>query len=234
MKILIATFLCLSSFLFTHQSIAAEGDTYSFTWLDPDKEVFVLQNRKFRKDSRLYMNLGGGFTTSGAFVDSMNVQFRAGYFFKEEWGFEVLYSKNNGEENDTAKSVRNIGGAGSIPFRRIIDNYTGAMVLWSPFYNKINTFNKIIYVDWILGLGFAKLDETNNKEEYTIGLPTGEGTKESHTGIMWNLGAMLYFTENINFRTDLNAIHYKAELPGVGGDQMYNHYDLTFSIGYRF
>ena len=40
--------------------LAAEGDTYSFSWLDPDKEVFVLQNRKYRKKGRLHLNAGGG------------------------------------------------------------------------------------------------------------------------------------------------------------------------------
>ena len=110
--------------------------------------------------------MGGGITTSGAFVDSTVIQGRAGYFFREEWGFELVYSMNNGDENATAKSVRSEGTAGSIPFRRIVDNYMGGMILWSPFYAKINTFNQIIYVDWIIGLGVAKLEETNNQVEF--------------------------------------------------------------------
>src|SRR5690606_16916020 len=112
---------------------AAEGDTYNFSWLDPDKEVYVLQSRKFRKNGRAYVNAGGGITTSGAFVSAKNIQGRAGYFFKEEWGFEFLYSMNSGSENETAKSVRNEGSSGSVPFRRIVDKYYGAMIMWSPF-----------------------------------------------------------------------------------------------------
>ena len=80
-------------------------------------------------------------------------------------GIELLYSKNSGKENDTAKAVRNSGGAGSIPFRRIVDQYYGAYFLWSPFYAKINTFNKIIYLDWILGVGYANMSETNNRND---------------------------------------------------------------------
>ena len=73
------------------------------------------------------------------------MQARFGFFFTEELGVEFLYSKNSGKENDTAQSVRRgPDGSGTIPFRRIIDQYYGAYFLWSPFYAKVNTFNKII------------------------------------------------------------------------------------------
>ena len=74
----------------SHKTIAAEGDTYNFSWLDPDKEVYVLQNRRYRKDSRLYVNVGGGIATSGAFVSSGNLQGRIGLFAMEEWGLEFF------------------------------------------------------------------------------------------------------------------------------------------------
>src|SRR3989338_11308296 len=105
---------------------AGENSTYSFSWLDPDKEVYVLQNRKFRKNGNFMMSAGGGMTLSGAFVDAKHLQGRAGYFFKEEWGLEGLYSHNQGKENSTANSVRNEGNSGSAPFRRIVKNYYGA------------------------------------------------------------------------------------------------------------
>jgi hypothetical protein len=44
--ILLALFTFLSPKIYS-----SEGSTYSFDWLDPDKEVYVLQNRKFRKDN---------------------------------------------------------------------------------------------------------------------------------------------------------------------------------------
>ena len=123
--------LLICMLMFNSHSFAGEGDTYSFTWLDPDKEVYVLQNRKYRKAGKLHLNIGAGVTTSGAFVDATTFQGRAGYFFSEDWGFEAVYSLNNGEENGTAASLRNEGTAGSVPFRRIVDSYVGGMVLWS-------------------------------------------------------------------------------------------------------
>jgi outer membrane beta-barrel protein len=219
-----------------NQSFAAEGDTYSFTWLDPDKEVYVLQNRKFRKRNRAHISLGAGLTASGAFVDSTNFQGRLGYFFREEWGFEAIYSINNGEENSTATSVRNNGRTGSIPFRRIVDSYMGGMVLWSPFYAKINTFNKIIYLDWIIGLGMAQLEESNNKLEFTV-TNNNTITTENHTGLMWDVGMKFYLDESFDARIDLTTIHYKANQPNANGEEKstyYSNWDVTFSVGYNF
>ena len=223
------------------QALALEGDTYSFEWLDPDKEVYVLQNRKFRKKGRLYLDVGGGVTTSGAFVDSQAIQGRIGYFARESLGFEFIYSKNDGEENDTAKSVRNIGGgAGSAPFRRIVDNYLGGMLMWAPFYSKINTFNTIIYADWLLGLGYAKLEENNNQLEILSGGDESSVTNESHDGFLWNLGMKIYLTRSLEFRFDLTTVFYEAnEIAGVNGEESskkiwHSNWDAVASIGYSF
>ena len=221
---------------------AGESDTYSFTWLDPDKEVYVLQNRKYRKKGKVHLNIGGGTTLSGAFVDANTLQGRAGYFFLEEWGFEGIYAKNSGSENVTAESVRNRGASGSIPFRRIVDAYMGWMILWSPFYTKINTFNKIIYFDWIFGLGYGSMQETSNREEF-LGLGTSE-TVTNHNGLLWDVGMKFFISETFNLRLDLTVFHYKADIvktAGVSGTEDLNsdsewnsNWDLAASIGINF
>ena len=126
-------------------------------------------------------------------------------------GFEFIYSKNEGKENDTAKSVRGEGSAGSVPFRRIVDNYLGGMLMWAPFYSKINTFNAIIYTDWMLGIGYAKLEENNNRIEILSGGDEKLVTKESHDGILWNLGMKIYLTRALEFRVDLTTVFYEGK-----------------------
>lgn len=234
-RFIVFSFLLVNLF-FTIQTHSAEGDAYDFSWLDPDKEVFVLQNRKFRKAGRLHATAGYGYTTSGAFVDANALQARVGYFVKEEYGVEFVYSKNSGEENSTATSVRNPGGPGSFPFRRIVDSYMGGMFLWSPFYNKINTFNKIVYMDWILGIGFAKIEETNNRNEITSSGGDLTATTESHTGLMWDIGAKFYISERWDLRIDLTSVNYKAlEAKTVGAEEiLYSNYDLTVALGITF
>ena len=225
----------LFSLLSSAKIFASEKDIYEFSWLDPDKEVYVLQNRKFRKANQLHLNVGGGITTSGAFVDSMAFQGRAGYFMSEDLGFEGLYSKNSGKENLTAQGVRSSGGGtGSTPFRRIVDSYMGAMVLWSPFYTKINTFNSIIYMDWIFGLGYGQLKEKNNKSEVlTAGIDKVDSV-ESHSGIMWEAGMMFYLNQNFNIRTDLTALHYSAQNIKTTGSSLKSNFDATVSLGCSF
>ena len=224
---------------FSGEAFSLEGDTYSFDWLDPDKEVYVLQNRKYRKRGRLYFNAGGGVTTSGAFVDATVLQGRVGYFVRESLGFEFIYSKNNGEENDTAKGVRNEEGiGGSVPFRRIVDNYSGGMLMWSPFYTKINTFNKIIYGDWLIGLGYAKLEEKNNENEVLDqGLRSGPDSNVSHDGILWNLGMKIYLSRSLEFRVDLTTIFFQADKVGEDNSDKKSwnsNWDAIVSLGYSF
>lgn len=236
MKKFLFQVLVLFLLLPTSNVFSAEGDTYDFAWLDPDKEVYVLQNRKYRKAGRLHAYLGGGKTLSGAFVDATTLQARVGYFFKEEWGFEGIYAKNSGSENVTAKSVRDNGnGVGSRPFRRITDGYVGGMFLWSPFYSKINTFNTIIYYDWIFGVGYGQLQETNNLNEFQqIGF-TGDETL-THNGYIWDIGLMIYINQMMSLRIDVTAFHYKATSPDVNiTEELWNdNFDLSFSFGLNF
>ncbi len=218
---------------------ANESSLYEFKWLDADKEVYVLQNRKYRKSGKFFLGGMGGLTTSGAFVDSYHAQARAGYFFTENFGFSGLYSYNKGEENSTAESVRNQGGTGSIPFRRITDSYFGVMGLWSPFYAKINTFNKIVYFDFILGLGFGQLNESNNRDEFESGLSGRfDDLTDTHTALMWQVGLKFYLSERWSIKTDLTTLHYQAQ-KGVSRSSeeekaFYSHYDLSLGLELSF
>ena len=230
---LLALFLLLSLIL-TTEAFASEKDIYEFSWLDPDKEVYVLQNRKYKKAGHLHLNVGGGLTTSGAFVDSTAIQGRLGYFLSEEIGFEGIYSKNTGVENATAKGVQTNNGAGaSTPFRRIVESYSGGMILWAPFYSKINTFNKIVYMDWIFGVGYGLLNENNNSLYFKSSGINKTPISESHGGFMWEAGMKFYLDQSFNARLDLTAVHFKA-LALSGSSVFYSNFDATVSLGYSF
>lgn len=233
LKFLFFQVLFLSIIELSH---ASESSVYDFSWLDSDKEIYVLQNRKYRKIGKAEASVGYGMTVSGAFVDASALQARFSYFFKEDWGFQFLYSKNSGSENDAAKSVRNAGGPGSTPFRRIVDNYMAGMLLWSPFYGKINTFNKIVYFDWILGAGYGKLEETNNRDELTSGALSSKSLKtETHSTFFLETGLKFYINKSFNLNLNLTAGYYKAKNALTKpSDVYYSNYDLTVSAGYSF
>ena len=48
----------LFSLLVTSHVFANEKDIYEFSWLDPDKEVYVLQNRELKKFSLEFKKSG--------------------------------------------------------------------------------------------------------------------------------------------------------------------------------
>ncbi|MFW5871979.1 MAG: outer membrane beta-barrel domain-containing protein [bacterium] len=229
MKVLVGVIFLLTTLC---NCWAAEDSKYNFTWLDPDKEVYVLQNRKFRKDGKFSFSALGGITTSGAFADAKVAQFRAGYFFQEDWGIELLYSKNFSEVNDNYNAIRQSGTAA---FVRKGVGYYGGMLKWSPFYAKINTFNKIFYFDWIFGLGIASFTDENNMEEMRAN-PTQNWLEETHTGIVWNTGLRFYVTEAWSVRMDLTTIHYEAirYAKDESDDQQtyFSNYDLLVGINY--
>lgn len=213
---------------------AAEGSLYDFSWLDPDKKVFVLQNRRYTKKKRPYVAATAGLTTSGAFTSGFAGQLRGGYFFKEEWGVELLISKNSSSENSTAKALKEDTNA--TPFYRVIDLYAGGMFQWSPFYGKLNTFRKISYIDWTIGLGPAFINDNNNREDISANQNPATGT-ESHVGLIWGTGIRFYLNNKWGLRLDFTGLHYNAEKSNLlqGNEkELFSHYDLTLGLQYTF
>lgn len=224
---------CLLFIIGINKTYSAETSTYEFKWLDPDKEVYVLQNRKFRKIGKLYLNVGVGTTTSGAFADAAYGQVRVGFFFTENWGFEALHTTTSSKTNSTYDSVF---AQDSVPFVRLIDSYSGAMFMWSPFYAKINTFDQIFYFDWMFGLGFATLSEQNNRTALNEGSKDLPFESEDHSGVMWATSLRFYMSQHWSLRLDLTTIHYQADKAFKDSQEQvwYDNFDLGVGLSYTF
>ncbi len=226
--------------LISMAAMADEKSLYHFSWLDKDKEIYVLQNRKFRKDGRVYLGATGVKTVSGAFIDSYGGTARGGYFFREDWGIEFVYGKNTGNENDTAKGVRE---QSTVPFYRKVDSYMTAMVMWSPFYSKINTFNRIFYFDWMLGAGPASITTLDNRKKFESGEPNTL-TSENNMGLAWDTGLRFYVNENWSIRMDMTGLHYNAKKTKRQGNNpntaatkasiLFSSYDFGIGLNYSF
>lgn len=232
-------FLVLVSALMTSAVFAAEGSLYDFQWLDKDKEVYVLQNRRFRKVDKVYVGVNGVKTVSGAFVNSYGVSARAGYFLREDWGIEFAYGKNSGSENDTARGVKD---QGTVPFYRKVDSYMAAMIMWSPFYSKINTFNKVFYFDWMFGAGLASVKTADNRNKFVAGADENKLTNENNMGAAWNTGFRFYVNDHWSIRLDFTGLHYKAEkttekqgsTTQIKTNSIFSSYDLGIGLNYTF
>jgi outer membrane beta-barrel protein len=108
------------------------------------------------------------------------------------------------------------------------------MILWAPFYSKINTFNSIVYMDWIFGVGYTQIKEKNNKLVFENSLLAGQETLESHSGFIWEAGLKFYLDSSFSIRTDLTAFHYSANNISIPGASLKSNFDATVSLGYTF
>jgi outer membrane beta-barrel protein len=219
--------------------LASEKSLYEFSWLDKDKEIYVLQNRRYRKVNSFYLSLNGVKTISGAFVDSYGGAARAGYFFSEDWGIEGVFGKNSGGKNETAKGVED---QGSYAFYRKIESYMGAMVMWSPFYSKINTFNQVFYYDWMFGAGVASVNTKDNRKEFETP-STSDLTDENNLGAIWNTGLRVYISDSWSMRIDITGVHTRPKKENIESSNnsnkvttsnIFSSYDLGLGLNYAF
>lgn len=214
----------------------AEKDLYDFLWLDPDKKVYVLQNKIHKKEHSIYANIGTGMGLSSTFQDTTLFHGNIGYYINEEWAAEVLYTSYSNKDNEALDNLKKLNG--SIPFiRKTTSNY-GAIAKWSPFYGKINTFNKIFYFDWSFGLGLGKINTESNAS--TVGTPSmaNNYSNESYTSIIGKTELTFHTTKNVHISLGVIMNNYKAPGPTInnqtGVSKMRNNLDSIISIGFSF
>lgn len=225
--------------IITSVTWASEKSVYEFSWLDKDKEVYVLQNRKFRKASTFYLGTTFGKSLSGAFVDRYTGSIYGGFFFTENWGLELSYNKASNTTNATHDAVKD---AGTVAFYRKIDTDMTAHIVWSPFYAKINTFNKIVYFDWLFGAGISSITTQDNRNEFKQNsLDKDELTTESGIAYSWFTGFRFFITENWSARMDFKGTHSNADRAvGAGTNNFdikkswFHYYDFKLGINYTF
>jgi len=235
LKISILTVFLVS--LFTSKNIqAGEKSLYDFLWLDPDKKVYVLQNKLYKKEHTFYADLGylANFTSKFQNTNGLNV--KTGFFLKEEWGVELFYSQYSNTDNDDWKNVRNINGAD--PFVRRLNSAYGLMAIWSPFYGKINTFNRIFYFDWSFGLGLSKINAESNRKNVDDQNLESTYDKEAYSAFAWKTNFKFHLKENVHLAVEWLQQHYKAPGPNrngkTGSEKFRSNQDLILSVGFSF
>ncbi|ATH07616.1 hypothetical protein BIY24_06550 [Halobacteriovorax marinus] len=215
---------------------ADESDLYKFLWLDPDKKVYVLQNKLYKKKNTIYAQLGYLSSLSGEYQDTSGINFRTGYYLNEEWAIEGFYNSYSNKNNEAYENLQRINQ--SVPFIRRLTSSYGIMGVWSPFYGKINTFNKIIYFDWSFGLGVAKIDTESNKDTVSDPNLSSTFTSESYTGAVAKTGLRVHASKNWFIGIDLQRTMYKAPGPVINSvpssSKMRGTTDAILSVGFSF
>jgi outer membrane beta-barrel protein len=215
---------------------AAEKDLYDFLWLDSDKKVYVLQNKIHKKENSFYFNLSYGIGLSSTYVDTSVFHFNTGYYFTEELAIEAMYTKYSNSENENLSNIKRISGL--VPFiRNPLSNY-GGLVKWSPFYGKINTFNKIFYFDWSFGAGLGVLNSESNKDTVSNPSISNRYSKENYLSGILKTELTLHASKNLHFSLGLIINNFSAPGPTINKvvptSKLRNEADTLFSVGYSF
>lgn len=209
-----------------------EDDEYSFSWLDKDKKIYVLQNRRYTKARRVLASFGAGVGSSNPYRDVKYIEPRLAIFFSEAFGVEMLYSRVFNSANSTFDALQS---KSVMPFVREINGQTGALLHWVPWYAKINVFNHVLYFDWGFEAGGALIDAT---KKYKL---TGDSITDPVRSASDNQKALLLGTTQQFFlghhwsiRLDVLGAFYKATYKAESPDETwFSNFQYGLGVGFR-
>jgi outer membrane beta-barrel protein len=212
---------------------AGEESLYDFLWLDPDKKVYVLQNKLYKKEKTVYFDLGYISNFTSKFQDTNGLAVKTGYYFHEEWGVELFYHQYSNKNNDDFRNVKFVNSAE--PFIRKLDSTYGAALIYSPFYGKVNTFNKIFYFDWSFGAGYAAVNTKSNLKTARVSSAQSKYESESYGGGLLKTKLKFHLTENMHLGLEYMNTYYMAPGPkNPKSDTLRTNTDLIFSVGFSY
>ncbi len=212
--------------------LAGEKDLYDFLWLDPDKSVFVLQNKLYPKDGSFYIDAGYLVNITSNFQDTSGVQLKAGYYFTEEWAIEFAHLLYTNSSNTALDSVQAVNEA--VPFIRRPLSSTSVFAIWTPFYGKINTFNNIYYFDFGFGVGTGIYKMESNLET-AEDVTTNIYESESYTPVQLKATLQFHINKNLHLSLDFLNTNYQGNTPkNKNTKEWKQNNDFILSIGASF
>jgi outer membrane beta-barrel protein len=219
--------------LLTQKVHAGEKSLYDFLWLDPDKKVYVLQNKIYKKEHTFYADLGYLSNFTSKFQDTNGFGVRVGFYVHEEWGIELFYNGYSNKDNDDFRSIQSVNGV--VPFIRKFNSNAGALVIWSPFYGKINTFNQIFYFDWSFGAGVSNIAAQSNIKTASKSNVVNSYNNENYAGGVVKTNLKFHITENIHLAVEyMNTYYRAASAKSPNTKNLRTNTDVITSIGFSY
>ncbi|MBU6376021.1 MAG: outer membrane beta-barrel domain-containing protein [Bdellovibrionales bacterium] len=214
---------------------AAETEPYSFSWLDPEKKIYVLQNRKYTKANRVLISALGGIGWSNPYRNVWSVEPRLAFFLSESFGFEVFYSKLTNSPNTTFKALEASTAGTSLPLLREIRGQMGGLIHWVPWYAKINVFNTILYFDWGFEFGAGQL-QAKKLTKPSSATPTDPFTEttENLTALYAGTSQQFFLSQNWSVRLDVLGAFYQASYKRDSEEKAwFSNFQFGAGLGYR-
>tara|TARA_Y100000768_G_C23991083_1_gene693140 strand:+ start:991 stop:1641 length:651 start_codon:yes stop_codon:yes gene_type:complete len=213
---------------------AGEDDLYEFLWLDPDKSVYVLQNKIYPKNKTFYLDLGYVTSMTSTFQDSFGGQLKFGYYFSEEWAIEGNYLQYTNTDNASYDNVKSLNG--QVPFVRRPLSSTTINLIWTPFYGKINTFNQIYYFDVSFGVGTGQYTAESNLDTVIEENSKDSYSTETYTPVALKTNMKFHINKNMHVGIEFLSTNYKAKTDpqNTKKEAWKRNNDLIFSFGVSF
>ncbi|MFP5518835.1 MAG: outer membrane beta-barrel domain-containing protein [Bdellovibrionia bacterium] len=197
-------------------------------WAAKDDDFAVVQNRRFEKANRFFLNVSTGPLINDPFATGYITSFQGGYFLNERWGFDVALSTGDLKNNNTVDEFINQNGFA--PKYAIFQSSTIASVNYVPLYAKMSFLDKsIIYFDMGVSAGLGTLDyeiQTAVKKE-----------KKSTFVYSFGIHQQIFFTEKFAVKLEvLNKFSdQKQKKFSDGSDQgTKNINDTTITLGLTY
>jgi outer membrane beta-barrel protein len=212
-------------------SASSGDDEYNFNWLDPEKKIYVLQNRRYQKAGHLLLSamVGPGF--SNPYRTTYNLDPRVGYFLSESWGFEGFYTFTTNSENGTYGALR-AASSSALPVVREIRSQYGANLIWVPWYAKINVFNKILYFDWYFTGGAGNIHSQLDTRASASSAPAY--LDQDLFSFFFGTGHIYHLSDMFQVRLDFTSAIYRAPVFGTSGENSwYSNYNFAIGLGLR-
>ena len=229
-KLIYTGIVCLLSL----NIFASDESLYDFKWLDEGEKVYVIQNKEFTKAGSLGINVSVVQSDSSAFQNTSGFVGTISYYPSENWSLDITYKQyENSDSDDLTNLLTQIGG-GIKPIIRKINTASLLHVNWIPFYGKLNTFNRVVFFDWGLGLGVGQFETEGNWKTFdqtNIGI-TYEA--ETDTGFNFKSFIQFYTQAGITLGLEYNLTGVDTIKDPNGVSQLLYYVDLMASVGYLF
>jgi outer membrane beta-barrel protein len=210
---------------------ANQGSDYDFSWLDPDKKIYVLQNRKYTKSRRVQLSILGGVGLSNPYRSVMTVDPRIAYYLNETWGVELFYTFMGNSSNSTIQAL-GTASPNALPSVREIRSQFGGLLQAAPWYAKINIFNNIVYFDWYFSLGMGQVAVYSDTRTRTSDPSSFQ--PNNTVGLILGTGHDYHITQNFSLRLDVTDTFYQTYINGLSGDtSLYSNLNIEIGASLR-
>ncbi len=190
------------------------------------RNIYTLQQRRFRKSHRFGVTVYGGLIPNNIFEQYVPVGLRLNYFILENIGIELAGSYNLKTKTGLENQIReeNGIGAGQVLIGDTQVSHTNFGIVWSPFYGKAAFYNSgLLHFDLFLfaGAGMVIAETTPNfnaKAEREI---KPEGALGG--------GIALYFSDHFAGRMDFRQFVFQKVVGGVA-----NPSEVSLGVSFFF